>query len=204
LAAQGPSRKQNSYRRRSGTLLLSSGTTFLIFNTIAEASYPNYSVRTNALSDLGAVGAPTRFFWDGQLFVVGVLAFLGMYFLFIKNGWPAPISRSRLTAAIFLLPAVGTIIVSLFPENFVLGVHGLGALTAFVFGGVSEIYAYRMTKSPFRYFSAILGMVTFTAIVLLGTATTMFGFGLIERMIVYPLFIWEIALGSYLMALPAA
>jgi hypothetical membrane protein len=44
-----------------------------VFNTIAEGLYPNYSVATNALSDLGAIGANTFWIWNAQVFVFGAV-----------------------------------------------------------------------------------------------------------------------------------
>jgi len=101
---------------------------------------------------------------------------------------------------LYFLPPIGTIIVSIFPENTILVMHSLGALIAFVFGAVSAIYAYRFTKSPFRYFSILLGVISLFAIPLLGDSSLL-GFGGIERLVVYPYIIWGIAFGAYLTAL---
>ncbi len=186
----------------SAAMLFASGITFFIFNTIAEGSYPNYSVRTNALSDLGALGSPTALLWDGQLFVSGLFGFLGMYFLFFKSSWCLEKIKNRwtrnLTAVLFLLPFVGTMLASLFPENFVGAIHLFGAIIVFTLGGISAIYSYRLTKAPFRYFSVVLGLTSLGSASLLGLYS-LFGFGLIERMVVYPYVIWGISFGGYLM-----
>ncbi len=194
--------KEELYAKLSGALLFSSGIIFLIVNTVAEAMYPGYSVRTDALSDLGALGAPTMILWNAQLFLVGVFGLLGIYLLFFKSNWAAPISKRNPTATLFILPAIGSIIVSLIPENFVRLIHGLGALLNFAFGGISAVYAYKLTSSPFRYFSLLLGLVSFAGDGLLAFGSV-FGFGLVERMVVYPLVIWNVAFGSYLMTLSA-
>lgn len=52
------SSSKDSARTISGILQLSGGIVFFIFTTVAEALYPGYDIRTNALSDLGALGAP--------------------------------------------------------------------------------------------------------------------------------------------------
>jgi hypothetical membrane protein len=69
--------------RLAGALLASSGIVFMLLNTAAESIYPDYSVRTDALSTLGGIGQPTTVLWDGQLFVSGVLAIL-YTFTFLK------------------------------------------------------------------------------------------------------------------------
>ncbi|MGI0090590.1 MAG: DUF998 domain-containing protein [Nitrososphaerales archaeon] len=185
--------------RSAGSLLLTSGILFIIFNTIAEGIYPDFSLKTNALSDLGAFGAPTQFLWDGMLLFNGVLGFAGMFFLF--RGPALGIGKRKLTSILYLLPPIGAIIVSVFPENSILpAMHLLGAFISFTFGGISAIYAYRFTKSPFKYFSVILGAVSLAATPLLGSGTSI-GFGLVERLVLYPYIIWSIAFAGYLLAL---
>ena len=184
--------------RLAGALLLASGLVNIIFNTVAEGSYPGYSLRTNALSDLGAVGAPTALLWDGQLFVTGILSLAGIVLFFRSSSLKIP--RRRLTSVLYLLPPTGTIVVSLVPENTILAIHTGAALLIFTFGGISAMYAYRLISSPFRYFSLIIGIISLAATPLLGFPSIV-GFGLAERLVVYPLGIWNIAFGSYLMSL---
>jgi len=177
---------------------MASGIVFTIMNTIAESIYPAYSVRTNALSDLGALGHSTAFLWDGQLFVSAALALTGMSLLVFRSSLSEFI-QGRPVQLLFLLPPVGSLIVSIFPENTVLGIHTLGALVAFIFGALSALYAFRFTKSPFRYFSVLLGVVSLVAIPLLGDPSLL-GFGGMERLVVYPSTLWGIAFGAYLTA----
>jgi hypothetical membrane protein len=184
--------------RRAGALMISSGLIFIILNTVAESIYPNYSVRTNPLSDLGALGHSTTLLWDGQLFASGLLTLVAVVLLVFRSSL-SDFLESKPIKLLYLLPPMGTLIVSLFPENSLLAVHSLGALIAFVFGAISAIYAYRFTKSPFRYFSVALGIISLVAIPFLGD-TSLLGFGGIERLVVYPYTIWGIAFGAYLTA----
>lgn len=71
--------------RRAGALLISSGIIFIILNTVAESIYPNYSIRTNTLSDLGALGHSTTLLWDGQLFTSGVITLVAMVLLVFRS-----------------------------------------------------------------------------------------------------------------------
>ena len=188
-----------SRARLGGVLIMAGGVVFTLFNTVAEGSYPNYSVATNALSDLGAVGAPTALLWDGQLFAAGVLGLAGMLLFFFKSS-TLTIHRRGLTSVLFLAPQAGTILVSLVPENTILALHGVAAFLVFTLGGISAVYAYRFTPPPFRYFSVLLGLVSLGAILLLG-APSLVGFGLAERLVVYPLQVWDIAFAGLLMSL---
>jgi hypothetical membrane protein len=92
------------------------------------------------------------------------------------------------------------LLVSLFPENSILAIHATGAFIVFVFGAISAIYSFRFTKSPFRYFSILLGMISLAALPLLADSSLL-GFGGAERLVVYPYTIWALAFGAYLTAL---
>lgn len=52
----------------AGSLLVAGGLVFLLFNTVAEGLYPNYSVASDSLSALGYIGANTSLLWNVQLF----------------------------------------------------------------------------------------------------------------------------------------
>jgi hypothetical membrane protein len=180
--------------------LLASGLVFFLFNTLAEGIYPGYSVATDALSDLGSIGAPTSLLWDGQVFVTGVLILLGMYFLFYKSEWGRGIgNKRRLVGVVYLLPGIGIILVSLFPDNFVFVIHAIAALVVFVLGGVGAIYAYRLTRPPFRYFSVALGVISLASVPL-WFASDPATSGLIERLVVYPYVLWLACFGCYFLA----
>jgi hypothetical protein len=77
-------------------------------------------------------------------------------------------------------------------------------LVAFVFGAASAIISYKLLKSPLCLVSIILGAVTLSAIILfmLGQGNSDFYLGLgvggIERFIVYPLLLWMLGFGGYL------
>lgn len=177
----------------AGVFLSTAAIVFLLGNNIAEAIYPGYSVRTNVLSDLGAAGAPTMALWDTQLFVSGVLTFVGVYFFLRQSG-----NRRRAVAVVFLLAPCGTVLVSLFPENVNLAVHSIGALTSFLFGGIAAAYTYRLTLKPFGYLSLVLGLTSlFSLVAFLSKDVSALGDGGTERMIVYPLMLWQLALGAY-------
>jgi hypothetical membrane protein len=189
--------------RIAGSCLLASGLLFLLLNTIAEGLYTNYSVATNALSDLGATTASTSLLWNGQLFISGVLLLLGMYLLFSRSDWGSSIVKRRsLVGALYILPGIGVILVSLFPENTILVIHGIGAIIVFILGAIGCLYAYRLVQSPYRYFSVALGIVSLVSIPL-SFASNPSVSGLMERLIVYPYNLWLVGFGSYLVSFQA-
>ena len=169
-------------------------------DTIAEGTYPGYSVGKNALSDLGALGSPTAFLWNGMLLATSLLLIAGIVMFFRSKALDIP--RRGATGVLFVLPAVGLMLVSLFPENLIPTIHFAGALMSFIFGGVSDVYAFRFTKGPFRYFSVLLGVISLLATPVLGVSqghSSFVDFGVVERIVAYPLIIWYIAFAGYLM-----
>jgi hypothetical protein len=84
----------------------------------------------------------------------------------------------------------------------------LFALTAFLAGGVAVIVSSRVTAAPFRQLWALLGAVALAAtalgvLFLEWAPVAALGEGGIERWIVYPIVLWLVAFGSYLLAAAA-
>jgi hypothetical membrane protein len=188
--------------RNAGVLLFLSGMEFLVVMMIGEAVYPGYSVHTNAISDLGAVGTSTFAFYGPAVFGWGLFWLLGGYYLCKSRGGGS--------LALNLLPGAGILVVAIFPENFSLIAHSLGSVVGIFAGLVVVLLSYRRVPSPLRYlfaFLAILGL--FGALVEFGAYNSSFelqtlGPGGWERVIVYPLLIWEIGFGGYLLSGNAA
>ena len=96
--------------------------------------------------------------------------------------------------------------VGIFPENSP-EMHELVTGIAFIFGGLVPIAAYRLLRRPLNYLSVVMGLLSLSALVLL-FAEYSFGFGQqyflglgpggMERMIVYPVLLWEIGFGGHL------
>ncbi|MDA4118811.1 MAG: DUF998 domain-containing protein [Thaumarchaeota archaeon] len=106
-----------SNARLAGSFLLAGGIVNILMNTIAEGTYPGYSVGKNALSDLGALGSPTAFLWNSMLLATSLLLIAGIVMFFRSKALDIP--RRGATGVLFVLPAVGLTLVSLFPENLI-------------------------------------------------------------------------------------
>jgi hypothetical membrane protein len=106
--------------------------------------------------------------------------------------------------AIFALAGVGAIGAGFFPLDTG-GLHGLAALLAFVFFNVQAIGSATRLDGIMRalaIFAGALGLV-FVVLMALGDAGNTAAFGPIghggtERMIVYPVMLWLVVLGGYL------
>jgi hypothetical membrane protein len=206
-AATEPSANPSRPRelRISGLLLSLSGIGILMGSITAEALYPGvFTTHTNTLSHLGAseppnsvVLQPSAAIFDITMLITGAMIVAAAWFLHHALG------KKGVTIPLALLGA-GILGVGVFPLNHV-APHTVFALLAFVAGGVGVIMASRVTEAPFRWLWTILGIVSLVAITLgiffleWGPVAEL-GEGGIERWNAYPVVLWLVAFGSYLMA----
>ena len=164
---------------------------FMMFMILAEILYPHYSVSTNYISDLG-VGSTAPIF-NASIMLLGALLVLA-----VMLSWKTLKFRSMsIFVAIVGIAAFG---VGACPETT--GIfHYTFAAFAFVGGGITAINSARMMKGPIRYIAAVLGGITLLAFVIaVGFHTTLgLGHGGMERMIAYPVFLWALLFGGYLL-----
>ncbi len=185
----------------AGTLLLVGGVQFIIALIVAEAIYPGYSTSTNYISDLGVWGKPSAIIFNPSIILLGALSVVGAYF--VKKQF-----RLGKIGYFFALAGAGTLAVGIFPENTALVqgipvIHAVAAILAFFIGGIAAVSAYRYTKPPFNIISVVLGAASLTASGLFFVTYNMgslgLGIGGMERMIAYPMLLWIIGLGGYLL-----
>ena len=203
-AAQQPSRDS----KIADVLVSLAGAAILMGFITAEALYPGlYTTHTNTVSHLGAseppnsvVLQPSAAIFDITMLVTGAMILGGAWFAY----------RALRRKAVLIPTAilgVGTVGVGIFPLTHPTP-HTLFALTAFLAGGIAVILSSRVTAAPFRYLWMVLGTVALGATVLgvfflEWAPVAELGEGGIERWIVYPIVLWLVAFGSYLMAMPA-
>ncbi|MFQ6073678.1 MAG: DUF998 domain-containing protein [Candidatus Bathyarchaeia archaeon] len=177
----------------AGALLFAGSIQCLLGMVIAEALYPGYSVSGNYISDLG-VGT-TSLIFNSSVFLLGVIAIIGAWF--IQRAFD-----SRLLSVLLTLTGFGAMGVGLFPETFGV-VHGIASLITFLFGGLSAIVSYRLQKPPLSFLSVLLGAMSLAALALFGSSTYLgLGKGGMERMIAYPVLLWAVGFGGFLMGYP--
>jgi hypothetical membrane protein len=164
---------------------------------LAAAMVPGYNFRAAAISDLGVL-PETALLFNVSLVLVGVLNLAGGYFFYRTHG-------KRWLLAIFALAGVGAIGAGLFPLDTG-GLHGLAALLAFVFFNVQAIGSATRLSGVMRTLAVLAGAIglVFVVLMALGDAGNAAAFGPIghggtERMIVYPVMLWLVAFGGYLL-----
>ncbi len=178
-------------RTLAGVLFFVGSAQFLTAMMIGEAIWPDYNVGTNAISDLGT--GSTAVLFNASVFLVGALSALAAYLLHRTHG-------NLGITGLLLLSGVGAMGVGIFPET-VPGPHRVSALVAFLFGGLAAIAVYRLEPFPLNVLSIVLGALGLVSLGLFVAGTYgPLGFGGMERMIVYPVMLWEAAFGGYLMS----
>lgn len=178
---------------KTGTGFAAGGILAMLITTAASAVYPTYSSRNDAISYLGGAGVPTEIFWDLSIVIVGLLWIWSTYMLFRK-------SNMKLPPILFYLAGSGFLLVGFSPWNQSPTTHYLGANLIFLFGAFSAIATSRLTYGSMAKISVICGLISILAYVsgYIGSANIL-GPGGVERMIFYPIILWEIAFGGYLL-----
>jgi hypothetical membrane protein len=178
-------------RKVAGALLFIAGVQCVMGIIIAEALYPGYSTSENYISDLGV--GPSAVVFNSSVFLLGVIAVVGAYFIHRSLG-------SRLLSVCIALTGIGVMGVGVFSENFGI-LHFISSLVTFLFGGLSVTISYRTQKPAFSNYSILLGALSLAALVLFGSGTYLgLGKGGMERMIAYPSLLWAVGFGGYLMS----
>jgi len=191
--------------RVAGALLTASGVVAVMGWITAEALYTGvYSTHADSLSHLGATEPPNSFvvqpsgtIFDASMLVVGAMILVAALFLYRAT-------RSRLVSIPTVLLGVGVLGVGVFPLTSP-NQHTIFALIAFVSGGAAVALSSRITTSPFRYIWLAAGVISLVAIALAFLAIrwqpiAALGEGGIERWNAYPIVLWLVAFGGYLMS----
>jgi hypothetical membrane protein len=176
-------------KKIAGLLLSIGGIQCVLGIIIAEALYSGYSTSENWISDLGV--GPSALIFNSSIFMLGVLGVTATYFI-------QRVSNSRVLSILFAIASVGAIGVGLFTED-VLVLHTVFSLITFIFAGLSAIISSKKQKPPFSYLSVALGVFALLAAVLTFSGTYLgLGKGGMERMIAYPVLLWVVGFGGYL------
>jgi hypothetical membrane protein len=155
------------------------------------------------ISDLGStlppdpvIHQPSATISNGTMLLTGAFILLSAYFAHRAFG------RHVLSVPLAVF-GFGVFGVGLFPGN-VMPWHGLFSLLTFASGGLTAVFSARVASGPFRYLCAAFGLVSLLSLVtalFLGTSglVAALGSGGIERWVAYPLLLWVVGFGGYLL-----
>lgn len=175
-------------------------TQFVLCLFISEALYPGYSIADNYISDLGV--GPSSMVFNSSVFLLGVLVIVGAFLL------QRAFKEFKMLIAVLILTAIGAMGVGIFTEEFGI-IHVIVSLIAFLFGGLSPIFSVlcsyvhkiKLVQMLFSVLAVVLGLITLASLILFaGKIYLGLGAGGMERMIAYPILMWGVGFGGYLMA----
>jgi hypothetical membrane protein len=166
---------------------------------ITPGGWIPYSSKTNYISDLG-VGS-TALLYNASLFILG-LTVIGAALLHLRD------YKSRLFSTLLVITGVGAAGVALFPAD-VQPLHGIFQAVAMLFGSIAAMATLSLERTPLSSISLVLGAFSIIATVVffpyLGLnvedPVTFLGLGkgAMERLAIYPILMWIIGYGFYLM-----
>lgn len=186
---------------RAGILFFIAGCVILMGIITAESFYPeNYTYTTSKsmISDLGAteppnsiITQPSSTIFNWAMVIAGILVILGTYFVFCSF-------NDKIACILMGLLGIGALGVGVFPGN-INPQHPIFALTTFISGGLAAIYSYRMIKSPLKFLVVIFGVISLVSLFANSMFVPIIGEGGIERWVAYPIVLWLLGFGGYLM-----
>jgi len=184
---------QPRYAKAAGTLFFIGAVQFILALIISEALYPSYNTSANYISDLGV--GPSATIFNTSVFLLGLLIIAGAYLILRA-------SDNKLLTILLVLAGIGAMGVGIFTEDAG-PIHGVVSLIVFLFGPLSAIASYRVCKPPFCFLSIVLGLTGLAALILFIAGNNLgLGVGGIERMIVYPVLLWEVGFGAHMINQP--
>lgn len=180
----------------AGVSLVAAGAVLVLGFTTAEALFPGYSTSGHTISALGAARgtAESAAVFNAVMVIAGLLAVIA------AAGLHMVYDRGLLTGVLAVTGVGGFVGVGLFPSQTGLP-HFVAAMTSFVGVGVTALVVAVTVRGPFRYVSAVLGVLELIALVLfvaLGGATPL-GIGGLERWVAYLALVWAVAFGGFLL-----
>jgi len=191
----------------AGALIFFSVLQWFMVVLAAETLFPGYSSRLNDLSDLAStvppnlsIIQPSSMLFNSATFITGLLTLIGAILIYSSG-------EKRLFPAVFGLSGVFAMGVGVFPGDTGT-IHGLVALGWFVTAPISAIIlsisSRLVTSRPLAFFSVLIGLFSLTVLgfALFGGGSSpflVFGRGGEERMLAYPVILWMMAFGGYLM-----
>lgn len=185
----------------AGCLLLVAGVLILMGIITAETQYPqalHYDTYHNDISDLGAtrppnsiITQPSAAIFNVTMMVTGVMT-IGAA-VAMRKAYPG-----KWVGIGTGLMGLGILGVGVFPGNYP-AVHPIFALLAFSSGGVSAMLSSRVAAKPFAYIALALGVIALASLFLNGWLAQALGGGGAERWIAYPVTLWMVAFGAYML-----
>ncbi len=187
----------------AGILFFLAASVVLMGIITGEIFYPEeltYTTAKSMISDLGStvppnsiITQPSATIFNLTMMIAGILILVGNYFLF-------KFYHDKIAGILIGLLGLGILGVGIFPGNMT-PMHPIFSLMTFISGGLAAIYSYRLIESPFRYIALIFGIICLCFLFTSNMFIPMLGGGGVERWVAYPVVLWLLGFGGYLLGL---
>ena len=187
----------------AGSLFFIAGSVILMGIITGEIFYPElytYTTANSMISDLGAteppnsiITQPSANIFNFSMIISGILILFATYFLFRYY-------NDRIALVLMGLLGLGALGVGIFPGN-INPQHPIFAMTTFISGGLSAIYSFRLIKSPLRVIAVIFGVICLFFLFTANMFMPVMGGGGVERWVAYPIILWILGFGGYMLGL---
>ena len=189
---------------------------YAVTDLLGGMRYEGYSFASQAVSELGAVGATSKAFVDPLFFTYGLLAIAFGVGVF-REAAERRSRAMRISAALLIGYAAFGLTGSLFP----MGMRGTGSLAtdlphivltgilvtlllgAMVFGAFAFGRRFRVYSFTTVFAVIMFGALTVPYAARLASGLPTPGFGIVERINIYAFMLWVAALGVALLRRPA-
>lgn len=191
----------SKFLKKAGLMFLLSGLAIPMGIVTGEISYLRsriYATGGNGMGDLGnalplenlaAQSLISAF--NTAIILGGIMILAGAYYYY-------RFSRDRVVGALLFLSGLGMIGLGIFPGNIPV-LYPFFYVIAFVFGAAAAIASWRTAAVPIRYVFVFLGALSLFLLILSRIFYPFFGVGGVERWVVYPVALWLISFGSYIL-----
>lgn len=169
----------------------------------AEAFYPSaYTTFKNEISDLGSTKPPNNIIFQPSASIFNFTMSITGLLILVASFYQHKHFKKFLFTIPVVLFGLGLVGVGLFPGN-ISPYHGISSLVAFLSGGIAAICSSKITSTPFKLIAVAFGITGLTVWIIVVFASYLIvpfiGLGGTERWIVYPIMLWLMGLGGYLM-----
>lgn len=180
----------------AGFLLVLLGASFLTVTMLAASIAPSYDYHRAAISDLGVIDETAPIF-NVLLVAVAALNVAAGFLLYRSH-------RRSWILGTYILAGIGAAGAGLVPLD-ASDLHPLFALVGFVFFNLEAVATGTLVRGPIRaisYAGGLAGLI-YVIVMVIGDSGSPAIFGAIghggsERMIVYPVMLWTLVFGGYL------
>ena len=185
----------------AGTLLFLAGSVILMGIITGEIFYPpGYSTALNDISDLGGTRPPNSVVYEPWATIFNATIIVAGLLIIGGTGGVHRYFRKWLSSIFLGLFGIGVLGVGVFPGHVAV-YHGLFSMLTFVAGGVAAIVSFQVVATPYRYLGIAYGSLALVFLFGARYFISILGSGGTERWVAYPILLWLIGFGAYLLGM---